>query len=272
MSLLSLPNELIEHLLLYLDVSSTLALASTCTRNQDILAKPVTFKSLLKRTSDNTQNIETIIEFLGSVSKLHHLGELLYKKILQAFPAIIKINVFNSIRVTSTMFHMSENVRVSLQGVLLLIKLAQRCGQGLPLIKEVEMGTMKNPALLALASCIQEQEVRVDQLWMFGDIACRTEEEGLVLVQLLSSCSSWFVSGLDLHGEVDSVSWERLAKTVTRGNINAVYTSREVMARGRKDDVRKVWRRTGLVWKVERERAVFNGDVKGWRRLEQLVW
>ena len=126
-------------------------------------------------------------------------------KFLLAFPRPPPVE--DSIFVTSTMFHTPETVYVTLQGVLLLIKLAKRCGQALPVIKEVEMWTVEVLGLLALSSCIQEQDKKVESLWVC-DVTCGTEEEGLALVQLLSSCSWWFVNEVYLLGEVGSVTWE----------------------------------------------------------------
>ena len=272
MSLLCLPNELIDHIMSYLDLSSTLALGSSCFRTQDILlARLGGFNNLMKKTFGSRKtsrhdegiiNIEAMIEFLGNVPDHQPLVRKVYKKILQDFSMKKPNN--NLISVTSSIGKITREVPVHLEGLFLLSKLARRCHLVQPITERtLKLAQISGPNLVALASCLQDQEV--DQLEVTS-IRCYTEEEGWALVQLLSSCSSWSVRGLCLCDQVGRATWRRLASLVepnqTRGRVSCVYTTREVMARGRREEVRQVWQGTEWRWVVDGE-AVYRGANKG---------
>ena len=264
MSLLSLPNELLNHVFSYLDLCSSLAMSSFCSRILDILISPQGFKTLLMKVKkDDIKTIELLMELLVIVPVPLFLVNQLGLKIMQEFSGIER----NSIIITwSTL----QQINITIEGLLLLTKVARRWNQPQPVIREVVQDGISRPGLLALASCKQE----VEQLVALT-ITCRTEEEGLALVWLLSSCRrvpwSPHVS-LDLSGEVGSVTWGELAKLMEEGRrLFSVRTTKEVMSRGRWEDIRKVWGSVMMVWEVQGESIVCSGDVKGWRRIEELV-
>ena len=314
MPLLSLPNELLDHVFSFLDLSSSLALGDSCFRTRGILTRQDTFRSLLKRTPSNVQMLETLIDFLGKIRGARPLVEQLYKKILHDFPASgdsladcedIQEET-ESILVTSSMFNVRVVVFVSLAGLFLLTKLAKRCHQPLPVIKKVKMYEIHEDQLVALASCIQEQEarwkacqvikmsstvnykvisgpqlmaltsfIREQQMETLeaGTISCCTEEEGWALVQLLTSCS-WTLEALRLGGTVGSGTWEGLARVAEGLWCGSVFTTKEVIARGRREDVRKVWQMVARVegWVVDGRRIRYDEPrEEGWRRFEQWI-
>ena len=263
MSLLSLPNELMEHVFSYLDVSSSLNLSSFCTRIEDILISPRGFKTLLmKIKKEDIKTIELLIEFLAIVPARQFLLDQLTLKIMQEFSGIER----NRIIITWSSL---QQINITMEGFLLLTTLARRCNRVLPVLRKVEHVGISGDGLLALASCIQEQEV--EEL-VTHTITCRTEEEGSALVLLLSSCTTWRSHmSLELSGQVGSVTWGQLASLVEGRRLFSVHTTKEVMARGGREDIRKVWQRVSMWWEVQGERVVFNGNEKEWRRIEQLV-
>ena len=263
MSLLSLPNELLDHVFSYLDLRSSLALVSICTRIHDILISPRGFKTLLKKIKkDDFKTIELLIEFLAIVPVHQFLMDELSLKIMQEFSGIER----NRITIT---WSTSQQINITMEGLLLLTMLARSRNHPLPAIRKVEHASIFGPGLLALASCIKEQEV---EKVVAHNIICRTEEEGWALVWLLGSSTTWSNHmSLELSGEVGSVTWGELARLVERRRLFSVHTTTEVMARGRMEDIRKVWKKVGMWWEVYGENVVFNGDVKGWQRIEQLV-
>ena len=269
MSLLSLPNELLDHVFSYLDLSSSLTMSSVCTRMKDILISPWGFKTLLmKIKEDDIKTVELLIEFLVIVPARQFMVDQLSLKIMQGFSGIER----NRILITwSTL----QQINFTMEGFLLLTKMARRWNQPLPVVSKVEyfwfQVSTSCPGLLALASCIQEQEQEVEML-VAHTITCRTEEEGLALVCLLASCTTWSPHmSLELSGEVGSVTWGELAKLMEGRRLFSVHTTKEVMTRGRREDIMKVWQSVCMLWEVQGEMVVFNGDEKGWRRIEQLV-
>ena len=91
-------------------------------------------------------------------------------------------------------------------------------------------------------------------------VRCTTEEEGIPLVSLLKR---WNIQELCLHGQVGGKTWEGLARELASGGqeemgrnqtpfppsgpskiLGRVYTDREVLRMGRREDLRGVWEKT----------------------------
>ena len=96
-----------------------------------------------------------------------------------------------------------------------------------------------------------------------GTVSCTTEEEGQALVSLLERCSSWRVGELDLEAGVGRKAWQGLGKAASRGRLEEVRSRREVVGRGRREDVRKVWEKTRRSWVVE-------GRQVAWPEIKQI--
>ena len=88
-------------------------------------------------------------------------------------------------------------------------------------------------ALSSLASGGVELEV--------GCIQCNTEEESLALTHLLDFCLSWKVGYLWLRGQVGQGAWEGLARVADRGTVRTVGVDRDILRRGKTEEVKKVW-------------------------------
>ena len=68
--------------------------------------------------------------------------------------------------------------------------------------------------------------------------------------------------------------WARLAKAIDDGEVGSLITDAEnAMANGKKEDLKKVWLATKLVWVVSGE--VFEkdeeGEEEGWTEIQDLV-
>ena len=245
MSLLSLPNELLVQVYSYLDLPSSLDLAFSCSRLQNILITPGGFKTLLKiiKVGDNKM-IELLIEFLGVVLERKTLVQKLSEKILQEYKG-------TDLDEIHARWWTLGAINVTLSGFFLLSKLARRCHLALPVVKGVSFETMEGAGMLALAPIIQEQEQKVIQL-MVSDIICHTEEEGTAAFLLLSSCSNWMSFRLVLLDDVGSGTWEGLARLVGEDGTISLVTTWEVMARWRKEEFRKILQATTWgYWKVD---------------------
>ena len=136
-------------------------------------------------------------------------------------------------------------------------------------VHKVKMGGDIYPSLmLSLASLETEKTMGLE----VGGISCTTEEEGRAMVSLLERCTSWRVEVLGLEGEVGWQTWERLGREVARGRLESVHTEREVVMRGRREDLWAVWRNTEVSWLVGiKEISKENGEREGWCKLEEMI-
>ena len=60
----------------------------------------------------------------------------------------------------------------------------------------------------------------------------------MALCSLLGRSSTWRVEGLWLEGGVGGRTWDGLGRLVARGRLGSVSTGREVVGRGRREEVR----------------------------------
>ena len=73
-----------------------------------------------------------------------------------------------------------------------------------------------------------------------------TEKDGRALVSLrLERSTTWKARMLYMFDEVGGQTWKRLGREVTRGRLGCFATEREVVRRGRREDLRAVWGNTG---------------------------
>ena len=144
----------------------------------------------------------------------------------------------------------------------------------------------KRASSLCCSSAAVVEEVEAEE------VDCSTSTDGQALVGLLQQCENWVVRNLRLTGTVDKHFWKGLASAIPIGPIpqywwddasvlQMIRMNRKVMARGRRDHLRKVWRFTGGVggyWWVYgnsepiRRRNNFGHGVEreeeGWKEIE----
>ena len=131
--------------------------------------------------------------------------------------------------------------------------------------------TMSRISSSLLLSHINIQREQVTELVVMV-ICCTTKEEGRALVSLLERCVTWNVVWLELSGEVEGQTWERLGREVVRGRLGTVETGREVVGRGRREDLRVVWRKTEVGWKVDGKSLLRSGgEEEGWKRIKEMT-
>ena len=141
------------------------------------------------------------------------------------------------------------------------------------MVHKVKVLEISPSLLLSLASLMKE---RITELEV-ASIYCGTEDDGRALVSLLGGCSSWTVKDLALNGEVGGQTWEALGREVVMGRVKEVWTTREVVGRGRREDLRAVWENTKVGWMVEDE-WISKSDAEegkeeeeGWREIEEMI-
>ena len=77
---------------------------------------------------------------------------------------------------------------------------------------------------------------------------------------------------LELFGGVGRRAWEGLGRAGARGRVRSVIliTGREVVGRGRREDLMAVWGSTERYWRIDDE-VIWKREGEGWRRVEQIM-
>ena len=272
--LLDLPSELLEQIFFMLeDVPDMLSLGSSCALLSSLLSTPRLWRNLLAKTKmvqkgrwvmeDRIRKMPTqILPFMTTVSDPEALFRLLHEAVCARFPASGPGLRQESISVTCPS-HPSPHT-VSGLGLQLLVA-TDRQGQGHTLHSLALSYVLGNgPLLLALGALAGLQEQRVTELVSSGAISCSTEEEGRALCSLLELCTTWRLEVLSLGGEVGGETWAGLGRAAARGRLGRVVAGREVVGRGRAEEVRLVWGRTEVSWLVGQERIARWLGEEGW--------
>ena len=269
----SLPDlfpKIVEEVILKLDVEDMISLGSTCTKLARIVGKERLWTVILSKTElvkngrvweDRVRNITTFLSSLpNSDSIFAVLDQIIYKR----YPAISQ-GYYQDITVSlpsSTQHH-----SVSDLGLELLALAGGRTAKHL--LHKARLAEIPSSLLLPLASLERGQMT----VLVVGDVSCTTEEEGRALVSLMKSCTTWYVALVDLSGEVGGQTWEGLGRQVAEGGrLGRVRAGREVVGRGRRQDLLEVWRNTEVRWSVGGQRIrKSDGEEEGWKKIEQMI-
>ena len=82
------------------------------------------------------------------------------------------------------------------------------------------------------------------------------------------------MNSLDLDGEVGGETWRRLGREAARGRLGSVTTGREVVRRGRSEDLGAVWGSTESYWDgmgMRRSSIKVLGRRAARRRIEEMI-
>ena len=238
-SLTDLFPEILEEVMLKLAVDDMISLGSTCTKLARIVGKERLWRVILSKT-ELVRNgrvwedrVWTITTFLSSLPNSDSIFPVLYQIIYERYPGIPQ-GYYEDITVS---FPSSTQVHsVSSLGLELLAFIGRRTAKHL--LHKVMVAEISPSLLLPLASLEREQMTEL----VVGDVSCTTEEEGRALVSLMERCTTWTVALVDLSGEVGGQTWEGLVREVAEvGRLGRVRAGREVVGRGRREDLLAVW-------------------------------
>ena len=262
----SLPLELQEKVVSHLDLPSALALTLVCQLPSNLLH----LKELLARTrlltrreekvldcrmAANTGLLKKIIAFFDTINYQEDLFNDLLDKICKTFPSENQDDLL-LVEVPER----PEVWGVSSEALLLLVEAGSR-----PKIKKIKTQDLSGTLLATLNSLTRQQEEKVKELYVERVIVTR-DQEGEVLGLLLSTCSSWRIGSLFLFRETGAMAWAGLASAVQAKEVSKVWCTREVLARGRRRHVRRVWRAT------ERETWFVGEDcLSEWPDIEEII-
>ena len=222
-----------------------------------------------QRRERNKYQVKKIVSFINTTSNPRPLLASLQDTIASHFLAKVgPVGLVQTVRLDRPGL---QPLHVDEEGVLLLL----HAREGLLLASVRLGGGLTGALLMALSSLASGRGVELE----VEDILCITEEEGLDLTHLLDCCMSWKVWFLHLRGQVGQGAWEGLARAADRGTVRSVGVDRNVLRRGKIEDVKKVWEckdlgdgwweaGVELVWRREGE-----GDNRkwGWGEIEKLM-
>jgi len=166
--------------------------------------------------------------------------------------------------------------QLSWPGFLLLVE-ASKGSDPPPLpIRKADLAT----GFLRIAAYAARQAEPIESL-SISEINCGSLIEGQACVSLLQQSLKWDVDILRLIGSVGELFWEGLATAMTScKSLEKIRLSRRVMARGKPEHLRKVWRSTSHVWCVyggdEICRTTFGSnridkEEEGWKEIERII-
>ena len=270
-SLMDLLPEILEEIVLELEVEDVISLGSSCTDLARIVSQERLWRIILAKTElvdedevvmeDRVLEINTFLRTLANADAiLSLLREMIYERhsatgegwdenITVSFPSSLQLHVVSGIG-------------------LELLALTDRDDSRHTLHK-VNVWTVSPCLLLALASLKREEITELE----VEDLSCTTEEEGRALVSLLESSITWRVEVLELSDEVGGMTWQGLAtvgREGSRGRLGNVRTGRQVVRRGRREDVMAVWEKTEDDWLVDGDRER-KSDWRCWIYMEAMI-
>ena len=277
-SLTLLSSELLELIVFQLEeVEDVISLGSSSRRLREILSTARAWRIVLANTEMVEEGrvlearVRRLTAFLVSLPSSSCLLGLLHQTICSRYPA------------SSHGLREEESLTVSCPGQLhlqvvsgLRLQLLVLAGGREELHRVVVGGIrVRGGISRSLQLCLASMR-GIRELEVTGGVSCTSEEEGRSLASLLEQCSRWRVQSLGLEGRVGGGTWEGLGRAAARGRLQGVRTGREVVGRGRGEELRAVWGSTEGGWLVEEgeEQVVIDrvdGVVEGWRRIRQIV-
>ena len=277
-SLMILPSEVLEQIMLLLeDVEDVVSLASTCLLLAGILTQLRIWRIVLAKTEmvEHSQVMEgrlrTMNKFLSLLPESEGIFSLLHKTIYKRYPGVQGVNSATVIFPGDPEHH-----SVSVLGLELLVLTDRQTSKHNILQVQLAGGWEARNWMTLYRLLSLQKEIRE---LVIEEVACYTEEEGMVLCSLLERCSTWRMDWLHLEGQVGGEAWRRLGREAARGRLTGVDIGREVVKRGRREDLRAVWGSVEFGWQVDGLAGwVVDGEYiqkteggEGWRRIEEII-
>ena len=264
-----LPVELVEELVSHLDLSASLALTSLLPTVHQVVAQERVWAALVSRTRLDSVDLAGVSSYLATVGQPEPLLLLLLDALAARYPVDAYGDSNLMVRrggphTTSSPTSPCTSLCPSALGAMVELGrsgLAAAC----PVVEVRVQGYRVEGALLAsLADWVELQQEEV-QVLEVGSLQADTEEEVRWCTRLLERCTEWRVEGKLVAWEVGEEGWRGLARAMARGKVQYLTTGREEVARGRREDVRRVWEGTQGWWWVDGE------VVEAWEEVEEVL-
>ena len=273
-------EDILEVLLTFMDLPSTLALASCHPLTVRILQQQHQWQNLINRAKLNEQTwlstkisaMQKRVFFLCKTLKMMEKSlivpflDRLLDHIFVSFPPTRDTNGSkDSISIKLKSFEQGQELKISPVGFMLVALVEANMGLRHILTQVKVKSRMKYKAWYpldrALSSHAKLQGVQVMSL----DMEYLKLDKNYLL--FLLEVKQWKVCHLNLCGLVDGFSWGRLAKALDKGGeVECVIVSQHtLMSGGREGDVQRVWEASTGYWfvKCSGEKLVI-GREDGW--------
>lgn len=147
-----------------------------------------------------------------------------------------------------------DPLEVNMQGFLLIAEALKTSNHPSPPIQQMNFVGITGGWLLdTLAANVTSVPLRIVDLKL-AEVHCGTVEAAKAFVEMLKHCDHWRVDTLYVLGNVDNNFWEDLSSAMpigpilrdaSDGMLRFVRASSRSLARGKPDQLRRVWRFTG---------------------------
>ena len=295
MHLSLLPPEVLEQVLAWVDLPSTLALSSSLPLVQELLGGGVLWRALLTRSTLNSSTLCLLTTFLATLEEREELEEVLVEAICSQHPHSSTTTGRGSLKITivmpktkaslgsthqttkttttkttiietsltETATNTGRTSTISSMGVLLLHQLVEELGTRVGAITRVEASVHPGPGLsgplLSCLSSLVEAQAWPLQILDTGDITCSTVEEAVACVALLGRCREWRVVGNLRLPEMEERRagevWRALAGAAGRGRCYQLVLPYSLLQVGEEGE--EVWRRgTQFAWVLRGSQGV----------------
>ena len=259
--LAGLSPELLLEISSFLDARSTLQLANAFPILENFLALPTLWRRLLSRADFKDERlVDQMVAFAG---EREHLVALLVEALASSFPPLRPAEDMVTISSFSSIFFLS------FEGFLILSRASIDTYWTLK-AATIELGGSP-PLVAALASKASSQPDKLESFSCFH-LSCPSSRILLECLSLLENCKMWRVDELEVW-QSEEDGWNRLAKSVAKGEVGTLVTSVEdALRKGKEEDLKKVWIATELQWVVSEEEVVeFDKEEDSWSEVQDLV-
>ena len=276
-------SELLEHLLPFLDLQTTLNLAKTHDLTRNIFKSSVSWKKLIRRNllDDREPRREVVINLVELLKLVDgpgaHLLDLLDAMCMKKFPdgawLIGSVKVFCPL-------HQGSHLIPLLQ-FQLLEEAMGAFGATDMFLEEINTNLfqLNEPDLSILGSTLSRQQEKVKSLNV-REVFINSEKSAESFGTLIkASRVIETFEKLSVTGPIGQIGWGKLASASFPGFVNNIVTLKDALDEGKKEDLKAIWDSLQGNWVVRLDRDhvdQFEGIRKqdgeaGWNRLEQIV-
>ena len=277
--------ELIERLLLFLDVESTLCLAQSHARTLNILEGGWVWNKFIKRIcpydEEDNQGVnepETkldIIKNLVAILKLMEDPQVLLVDLLELICERVCSKEPNRASMVSVLCtRHSDPHTLPLEAFVLLEEVEGAFGTTEQKIVSMFWAKLKTHSLTAVISRLSRQHEKLTLVGQtYFDLKDREDTELFLVFMQFQPGVERFLK-LNVTGPIGEDGWAMLAMALENQTDVCIVTSKADLDLGRKEDMKKIWnsiREIGIALQLPGWILDVDKEVVDWTRLEQIL-
>ena len=241
--------ELIEKLLPYIDLRSTMCLAQSHEMTQNVLEGTRVWNKLIKRICpiDRLNQVKDLVAIVKTLKDPEgHLLDLL-EEICESNPAPDRGDRHIAVRMGCPGHPDPDFHVVSLAGFMLLEEVEGALGTNMQTVEVMGSNWLIDPFnssnLSALGSRLSRQQEKLLYLQIDFKISSMLDAENFKAVMQACPMETVFLGSLEVDKNIGTKGWELVAEGVQLHPevVGVVETSKEALDGGRKEDVRVIW-------------------------------